>query len=81
MSAPAAAPGLATPWSAAESRALRLSPVVRKIARTRQVWVADDGSILKTHFTQSQPESFTVDVLFGEGVVYVNKNGNGVIGS
>ena len=31
------APGLATPWSAADARNLRLSPVVRKIARERQV--------------------------------------------
>jgi len=55
----------------------RFPRVVRKIVRTRQVWVADDGSILKTHYTQSQPESFTVDVLFGEGIVYVNKNKDG----
>ena len=33
----AATPGLAKPWSAAESRDLRLSPVVRKIAREHHV--------------------------------------------
>ena len=32
-----AAPGLAKPWSAAEARELRLSPVVRKIAREHHV--------------------------------------------
>ena len=36
-----AAPGLAKPWSAAEARELRLSPVVRKIAREHHVDVRD----------------------------------------
>jgi len=34
---PAAAPTLAMPWSAAEARELRLSPVVRKIAREHHI--------------------------------------------
>jgi hypothetical protein len=51
----------------------RFPRVVRRISRTREVWVSDDGSILKTHYAQSQPDSFTVDVLFGDGMVYVNK--------
>ena len=34
---PAPAPGLSRPWSAAESRELRLSPVVRKIAREHHI--------------------------------------------
>ena len=34
---PLTAPGLARPWSAAEARELRLSPVVRKIAREHHV--------------------------------------------
>lgn len=47
--------------------------VVRKIARTRRVWVAEDGSILKTEFAQSQPESFSIDILYGDGVIDVHK--------
>ena len=47
------APGLAKPWSAAEARALRLSPVVRKIAREHHVDVrniagsGDGGRVTK----------------------------------
>jgi hypothetical protein len=47
--------------------------VVRKIARTRQVWVAEDGAILKTQYSQTLPEPFTVDMLFGNGIVVVHK--------
>jgi 2-oxoglutarate dehydrogenase E2 component (dihydrolipoamide succinyltransferase) len=36
-STPAGSPALARPWSAAESRELRLSPVVRKIAREHHI--------------------------------------------
>ena len=49
-----AAPGLAKPWSAAESRVLRLSPVVRKIAREHHVDVrniagsGDGGRVTKS---------------------------------
>ena len=49
-----AAPGLATPWSAAEARELRLSPVVRKIARDHHVDVrniagsGDGGRVTKS---------------------------------
>ena len=51
--------------------------VVRKISRTRRVWVSDDGSILKTVFEQSRPESFTVEMLFGNGVLVVHKTQDG----
>lgn len=51
--------------------------VVRKIVRTRKVWVAEDGSILKTQFGQTSPETFTIDVLFGDGVLYVHKTKDG----
>ena len=48
------APGLAKPWSAAEARELRLSPVVRKIAREHHVDVrniagsGDGGRVTKS---------------------------------
>ena len=50
---PRTAPGLAKPWSAAEARELRLSPVVRKIAREHHVDVrniagsGDGGRVTK----------------------------------
>jgi len=49
-----AAPGLAKPWSAAEARELRLSPVVRKIAREHHIDVrniagsGDGGRVTKS---------------------------------
>lgn len=51
--------------------------VVRKIARNRKVWVADDGSILKTLYEQTLPEAFTVEMIFGEGVLAVHKTTDG----
>lgn len=51
--------------------------VVRKISRTRKVWVAEDGTIVKTHFEQTLPEAFTVEMLYGEGFIIVHKTTNG----
>ena len=55
----------------------RFPRVVRKIARTRRVWIADDGSVLKTEYSQTQPDQFTVEVIFGSGMVYVHKSREG----
>lgn len=51
--------------------------VVRKISRTRKVWVADDGSIVKTVYEQVLPDAFTVEMLYGEGFIIVKKSTNG----
>jgi len=51
--------------------------VVRKLNRTRRVWVSDDGSILKTQYEQSVPEAFSIDMLYGDGILVVHKTQNG----
>jgi hypothetical protein len=51
--------------------------VVRKVERTRRVWVAEDGSILKTTFEQRLPEAFSIEMVFGQGLVYVYKTKDG----
>jgi hypothetical protein len=56
----------------------QLTPTVeRRISRTRRVWVADDGSIMKTIFSQSIPEAFTIEMMLGEGYVAVFKTKDG----
>jgi len=54
-----------------------LPTVVRKIVRTKKIWVAEDGSIVKTFFEQTQPEAFTVEMIFGQGVIIVHKTKDG----
>ncbi len=51
--------------------------VVRKIVRSRKIWVADDGAIVKTVFEQTQPETFTVEMLYGDGFIVVHKTKDG----
>lgn len=47
--------------------------VKRRIVRTRRIWVADDGSILKSTFEQSEPDVFSIEMRFGNGIVNVFK--------
>lgn len=51
--------------------------VVRKIVRSRKVWVSDEGDILKTLYEQTLPEAFIVEMIFGEGYLSVHKTVDG----
>ncbi|MCC7230287.1 MAG: hypothetical protein IT203_07815 [Fimbriimonadaceae bacterium] len=53
--------------------------VERRITRTRRLWVAEDGSIVKNWFEQSSPDRFTVEMLFGNGFLVVNKTVDGKV--
>jgi hypothetical protein len=51
--------------------------VKRKIVRSRKLWVAEDGLIVKNWFQQSLPDAFTVEMQFGNGFLVVNKTQEG----
>lgn len=47
--------------------------VKRRIIRSRKVWVAEDGSIVKASYEQFEPDQFSVEMTYGNGSITVIK--------
>jgi len=48
--------------------------VKRRIIRSRRVWVAEDGAIVKADYQQMEPEPFSVEMTFGNNSITVVKH-------